>query len=189
MQKFHLKLPEPMRWSDTELFEFCVANPQLRVEREANGNLILMAPTGGDTGINNSDLNADLVFWNRKTRLGYVFDSSTGFRLPSGAMRSPDVAWMVRDRYEALDPAERKKFPPLTPDFVIELRSETDSLAESKAKLEEWIENGARLGWLLDPQEHVAYVYRADGSVDTVAGDESFTLLGEDVLPGFELDF
>ncbi|EDX75981.1 conserved hypothetical protein [Coleofasciculus chthonoplastes PCC 7420] len=161
------------------------------MELTAEGDLIIMPPTGGESGIRNSDLNADLVIWNRQTRLGYVFDSSTIFKLPNGAKRSPDVSWVIRERWEALSAEDRRRFPPLCPDFVIELRSETDSLPPLQRKMEEYLANGLRLGWLLDPQTPLAEIYRPDREVETLnfsTQQISPSLSGELVLPEFILD-
>ncbi len=174
-------------FSDEEFYYFCLDNPSLTFERNAEGQLILMPNTGGTTGLRNSEINFQLNYWNRLSKTGVVFDSSTTFRLPSTAMRSPDAAWVSRGRWEALSEKERRQFPPLCPDFVIELRSETDSLKSLKGKMKEWVSNGCRLGWLIDPKERKAYVYHPEREVETIAFQES-VLWGEDVLPGFELD-
>lgn len=172
------------RMSDDEFFAFCQANPDLKLERRADGTIEFQTMTGGTTGGRNSELNADLTIWNRSARQGQVFDSSTGFQLPNGAVRSPDAAWVSRARWEALTPAQQAKFPPLCPDFVVELASPSDSVADLTAKLNEYIANGCRLAWLIDPKNEAARVFRADGSV-SVAKSFAETLSGEDVLPGF----
>ncbi|MEW6498172.1 MAG: Uma2 family endonuclease, partial [Cyanobacteriota bacterium] len=160
------------------------------LELTAQGELIIMPPTGGESGIRNADLTTDLSLWNRQTRLGKVFDSSTEFRLPNGAKRSPDVSWVKLERWNALSPEDRKRFPPLCPDFVIELRSETDSLKDLRAKMQEYQANGARLGWLIDPQTPLIEIYRPSTDVETInfSFDAPPTLSGEDVLPEFVLD-
>ena len=190
METLTLKVPPAVGLTDEQFYQLCVANEEWRLELTAQGELIIMPPTGGETGIRNSDLNAQLVIWNRQTRLGKVFDSSTEFRLPNGAKRSPDASWVKLERWEALPPKDRKRFPPLCPDFVIELRSETDSLKELRAKMQEYRDNGARLGWLLDPQTPLVEIYRPSIEVETInfSFDEPPTLSGEDVLPGFILD-
>ena len=127
-----------------------------------------------------------LVLWNLETDSGIVFDSNGGFLLPSGAMRAPDASWVAKERWEELLAAKREKFPPLCPDFVVELRSPTDWLPHAQVKMEEWMENGCRLAWLIDPQDERAYVYRADGTREVVASFDE-VLNGEDVLPGFTL--
>jgi Uma2 family endonuclease len=144
-----------------------------------------MEPTGGESGCYNADLTTDVNVWNRQAKQGVVFDSSTGFKLPGGADRSPDVAWVELQRWLALPAEQRKKFPPLAPDFVIELRSETDALKPLQAKMQEYLDNGVRLGWLIDPQNRQVEIYRHDRRSETV--QLPATLSGEDVLEGFSL--
>lgn len=172
------------RMTEDEFFAFCQANPELKFERRADGTITHMALTGGDTGRRNSELVADLTIWNRQARLGYVFDSSTGFRLPNGAVRSPDAAWVSTAAWEALTDAQRRKFPPLCPEFVVELLSASDSPEDMAEKVQEYIANGCRLAWLLDPKNGIARIFRANGSVSAPIGFDE-TLSGEDVLPGF----
>jgi len=191
MEAITLHVPTTVTLTDEQFYQLCMANEEHRMELTATGDLIIMPPTGGESGIRNSDLNADLVIWNRQTRLGYVFDSSTIFKLPNGAKRSPDVSWVIRERWEGLSPDDRRRFPPLCPDFVIELRSETDSLPPLQRKMEEYLANGLRLGWLLDPQTHLAEIYRPDREVETLnfsTQQISPCLSGESVLPEFILD-
>ena len=174
--------------TDDELFALCAANKMLRIERTKDGEIMLLHPTGTDSGYRNSDINYFLAHWNRQKLLGKVFDSSTGFTLPSGAMRSPDAAFIVVERWEAVPKDERKKFAPICPDFIAELRSENDSIAYLQKKIrEEWIANGCRLAWLIDPFEEVVYVYRQDGSTLEIRGFDN-TVSGEDVLPDFVLE-
>jgi len=170
--------------SADEFFAFCQANPDLKLERRADGTIEFLTMTGGTTGRRNTELLTDLNLWNRQSRVGEVFDSSTGFQLPNGAVRSPDAAWVSQARWEALTPAQQAKFPPLCPDFVVELASPSDSLADLTAKLNEYIANGCRLAWLLDPKNEITRIFRADGSVSVAKSFEE-TLSGEDVLPGF----
>ncbi len=174
------------RMTEDQFFAFCQTNSQLKFERRADGTIDYMALTGGDTGRRNSELVTDLTIWNRQSGLGRVFDSSTGFRLPSGAVRSPDAAWVSTAAWEALSADQRSKFPPLCPAFVVELLSVSDSVDDMALKMHEYIANGCRLAWLIDPKTETARVYRADGSV-SVAKTFAETLSGEDVLPGFEL--
>ncbi|MFP4123408.1 MAG: Uma2 family endonuclease, partial [Coleofasciculus sp.] len=143
-----------------------------------------------ESGISNAGLTAKVYNWNERTRLGKVFDSSTEFRLPNNAKRCPDVSWVILERWEALSPEQRRRFPPLCPDFVIELRSESDSLTSLRAKMVEYQENGARLGWLIDPQTPLVEIYRPGVDVELInfSIDEPPTLSGEDILPGFVLD-
>jgi Uma2 family endonuclease len=172
--------------NDDDFYNLCQANPDLTLERTAKGELVVMPPTGGEGGKGEADLITDLNIWNRQTQLGVVFSSSTGFKLPLGAERSPDAAWVLRSRWEALTPEQRRKFPPLAPDFVIELRSVTDELEALQAKMQEYMENGVRLGWLINPQQIQVEVY-CQGQPKQVL-DSPSNLSGEEVLPGFELD-
>lgn len=171
--------------TDDEFYQFCQQNPELRIERTAKGELVVMPPTGGGSGKRNADLTTDVNLWNRQTELGVVFDSSTVFKLPNGANRSPDVAWVEIDRWNALTPEQQEKFPPIAPDFVIELRSRTDELEDLEDKMREYQENGVRLGWLLDPQTKQAQIYRQGQPVEILQSPAS--LSGEAVLPGFVL--
>jgi Uma2 family endonuclease len=171
--------------SDDELFDLCQANRGLRIERTAEGELIIMPPTGGETGRQNAEIVRLLGNWSATEGTGVVFDSSTGFLLPNGAERSPDAAWVRRARWEALTPAQRGKFPPLCPDFVIELRSPSDDLAEQQAKMEEYRACGAALGWLIDPTTRRAFVYRPDAQVEAL--DDPTELAADPILPGFVL--
>ena len=172
------------RMSDDEFFTFCQANPDLKLERRADGTIEFQTMTGGTTGRRNTKLISRLDRWAEEANEEQVFDSSTGFQLPNGAVRSPDAAWVSRARWEALTPAQQAKFPPLCPDFVVELASPSDSLADLTAKLNEYVANGCRLAWLLDPRAETARIFRADGSVSVVKSFDE-TLSGEDVLPGF----
>jgi Uma2 family endonuclease len=170
---------------DAALYELCLRNPDLRIERSAAGELIVMPPTGGESGRKNASLTTDLTIWARADGTGMVFDSSTGFVLPNGAERSPDAAWLLRTRWEALSDDERERFPPLCPDFVVEVRSRTDRLDPLHDKMREYVANGARLGWLVDPAGRVVWVYRPGGAVDRL--DAPASLSGEAVLPGLSL--
>ena len=187
METISLHLPQKLQLDDDEFYLFCQINPKLKLEKTKDGEILIMALTGGRTGAKNMALSAQLWLWNNQHQAGIAFDSSTGFRLPNGAIRSPDAAWITKERWEALSAAQQEKFPPLCPDFVVELKSESDPLKAAQEKMGEWLENGCRLGWLLDPQGQQAYVYRPGAAV---AEWESFTqrLSGEDVLPGFALD-
>lgn len=175
------------RFTDDEFYDFCVQNDSLKFERDKDGNIIIMPNTGGVTGKLNARLTALLFNWNDVLGLGEIFDSSTAFRLESSAVRSPDVAWISNERWSQLLPSEQKKFPPICPDFVIELMSESDILAEAKKKMQdEWIANGCRLGWLINPETETVYIYRANGEIQIIKGFDN-SLSGEDVLPDFEL--
>ncbi|MGB3311496.1 MAG: Uma2 family endonuclease [Nodosilinea sp.] len=181
-----INLPNALRVSDEQFLQFVKANPDLRLERAATGELIIMAPTGSESGSYNFELGIDLGNWNRRSKLGKAFDSSSGFRLPNGAIRSPDIAWVSLDRWNALPPDQRQGFAPLCPDFVIELRSPTDDLATLQTKMREYLDNGCELGWLIDPQRRLAEIYRPGQSVESLPFSAS--LSGGRILPGFNLD-
>jgi Uma2 family endonuclease len=171
---------------DDELFELCQINRDLRIERAADGEILIMPPTGGETGRRNAALTAQLDRWCELDGSGVSFDSSTGFILPSGAERSPDAAWVILARWRALSADARAKFPPICPDFIVELRSRTDDLARLLAKMEEYRASGAKLGWLIDPVERRVHVYRAHAAVEIL--DAPATLAGDPELRGFVLD-
>ena len=164
----------------------CEANPDRSFELTAQGVLVIMPPVGVESGNYESELLGDLVLWNRQTGLGKTFSSSTVFTLPDGSKRSPDAAWVELSRWNAVSREERKKFARLVPDFVIELRSETDRLPPLQAKMAEYLANGVRLGWLINPQARQVKIYRLEREVETL--DAPMTLSGEDLLPGFTLD-
>jgi Uma2 family endonuclease len=172
--------------TDEQFFAFCQENNHLKFERTSTGEIIIISPTGGKTSNRNSKILALLHIWNEQSGIGILFDSSGGFFLPNGAMRSPDAAWIALDRWNALTEEEKEQFPPLCPDFVIELKSKTDSLKTLKKKMEEWLENGCRLAWLIDVEEQQAYIYKPAQEVK-VAGFTEGSLSGEGVLPGFSL--
>jgi Uma2 family endonuclease len=186
MTSFTLDLSPIVTLTRHEFHKLCAANPEMKLERTATGELIVMSPTGGETGSWNARLNAKIYNWNEGTQTGETFDSSTGFALPRGGDRSPDVAWILLAKWEALTPEERRGFLPLCPDFVIELLSPSDSWSQGQKKMEEYQENGCRLGWLLDPKNKRVGIYRAGQSVEIVQAPDS--LSGEDVLPGLVLD-
>jgi Uma2 family endonuclease len=186
MSALTLKLDSILKLTDEQFHRLCQDNPELKLERTATGELVIMSPTGGETGKQNSDLNLELGLWNRQTRLGVVFDSSTGFKLPNGAERSPDVAWIPQDRWDALTPSQRQRFLPLCPDFLIELLSPSDTWEAGGAKMQEYQDNGSRLGWLIEPASRRVAIYRTGQPVEVL---ESPTMLsGEAVLPGFVLN-
>jgi len=172
--------------NDDQLYEFCIKNDEVCIERTQEGELVMMLPVGSEGGSRESDLIYFLQHWNKKYKLGKVFSSSAGFTLSNGAMRSPDVAFIIKERWKALPLLQRKKFAPICPDFIVELRSETDNLGRLKQKMEEWIENDCRLGWLIDPLEEKAYIYKPDETTQIIDSfDEK--LSGEKLLPSFEL--
>jgi len=171
--------------TDAQFFQLCQNNSDLRFERTAKGELLIMSPTGGETSNRNFEIVVQLGIWNKKNNLGVGFDSSGGFILPNGAARSPDASWVKRDRWEALTQQQRRKFLPLCPDFVVELCSPTDSLKQTQAKMQEYIDNGASLGWLIDAEARRVEIYRPNQDVEIL--ENPATLSGEDVLPGFVL--
>jgi Uma2 family endonuclease len=181
-----LRLPPSVDISDDDFFELCQLNRDLRIERTAEGEIIIMSPTGGETGHRSVSIMFQLESWSRQDGSGKTFDSSTGFMLPNGAERSPDAAWVLRSRLATLTAEQKQKFLPLCPDFVIELRSPSDTVAQLRNKLQEYMENGARLGWLLDPPSRRAHIYRAGMKAEII--EEPTELSGESVLPGFTLD-
>ncbi|MEX0270088.1 Uma2 family endonuclease [Leptolyngbyaceae cyanobacterium UHCC 1019] len=181
-----VQLDPILQLTDEQFLEICRANPEVKFEQTAQGELIIVAPTGGETGSHNSELNADFVVWNRQTKLGVVFDSSTCFVLPNNAKRSPDVAWIAKERWTTLTLEQRRRFPAIAPDFVLELLSPSDSLADAQAKMREYVENGVRLGWLIDPDTKQVEVYRPGQPVGILSHPD--TLSNEDVLPGFVLN-
>jgi Uma2 family endonuclease len=174
-----------VRLSDDEFYRFCQLHRDLRFERTRDGDLIVMPPTGGKTGRRNTSLTAQLATWSELDGSGVAFDSSTGFRLPLGGDRSPDASWVRRGRWEALTSEEREQFPPLAPDFVVELRSKSDSVDDLKVKMREYVRNGVRLGWLIDPYSRTVWVYRPKRRVERL--DAPSTLSGDPELLGFEL--
>jgi Uma2 family endonuclease len=172
--------------TEEQFFAFSQLNRDLRMERNARGDLTIMPPTGGETGDQNAEIGMQLRLWAKRDGTGTTFDSSSGFRLPNSAIRSPDAAWVSFARLAALTAEQRKVFIPLCPDFVIELRSPTDSLAVVRDKMDEYIANGARLAWLLDAVTKRVYVYRPQAPVQQL--DDPDTISGDPVLPGFALD-
>ncbi len=181
-----LHLPPAIKMTREQVFDCCQLNPDLRIERTAEGEIEIMAPTGGETGARNADLIMQLNMWAKRDGSGVAFDSSTGFDLPNGATRSPDAAWVKRSRLVPLPSEEKRRFLPLCPDFVIELRSPSDPLSTVQDKMEEYLINGAQLGWLIDPVSRRVYVYRPGADVAWL--DNPAEVAGDPVLPGFVLD-
>jgi len=174
------------RLSDREFIDFCEANPDLKVERTAEGDLVIMPPAGWETSNRNTDLIHQLQAWAKRDGRGKVFDSNTIFILPSGAARSPDAAWMSRSRLATLTKEQKKRFGPLCPDFVVELRSPSDRLPQLQTKMREWIDNGAQLAWLIDPENRTVHVYRPGRRVERLVDAASVT--GEGPVAGFVLE-
>ncbi|WP_066426022.1 Uma2 family endonuclease [Anabaena sp. 4-3] len=179
-----LKL-DTVHLTDEQFYQLCQNNREFQFERTSTGELIIMPPVGGESGNREADLIIDLGIWNRQTRLGYTFSSSTIFKLPNGADRSPDAAWIKKERWEALTPEQKCKFPPIAPDFIIELRSATDDLETLRQKMQEYLDAGVKLGWLINPQQQQVEVYRLGQDVEL--RNLPTALSGEDVLPGFGL--
>ena len=187
MEPIVLKFPERSAFTDDELFDFCIANDWFHIERDKHGQLIIMSPSGGTTGTTHFKIYRALVHWyDAHENKGILLDSSVGFRLPDKSVLAPDAAFVLKERWDALTHNQREKFPPLCPDFVIELKSESDSIDRLKNKMLEYIENGCRLGFLIIPEEKKVYVYKPDRDVIEKSTNEKIS--GEDVMPGFELD-
>ncbi len=186
MSTLSLQIPPSLKFTDEEFEQIVEFNKELRLELTAEGELIIMSPTGGETGNRNFDLIGQIWFWSRKNKLGKAFDSSTGFKLPNGATRSPDASWIKIERWEALTPEQRKKYLPLCPDFAVELVSESDDVEDTRKKMREYIENGLKLGWLINPKDKQVEIYRIGKEVEIL--DSPKSLSGEDVLVGFSLD-
>jgi Uma2 family endonuclease len=173
------------RLTDDEFYALCQANPHLRMERQADGQIVFQMPTNTKTGLKNADLIIEIGIWNRKAKLGLVTDSSAGFTLPDTSVRAPDVAWISRERWDILSENEQEKFAHVCPDFVIELMSDSDEKYSLPAKMEAYLQNGLRLGWVVDPFQQQTTIYRPDAAPATISFSEE--LSGEDVLPGFTL--
>ena len=171
---------------EDEFYDFCMRNEDLNLELSSEGDLIIMPPTGMESGKLNFELTGVFAAWVRQDGTGVGFDSSSMFSLPNGAKRSPDLCWIKKERWEALSKKEREKFSPICPDFVVELRSPSDSLKRLQKKMVEYMENGAQLGWLLDPSMRKVYVYKPDAEVEVL--DDPETVSGEPLLRGFTLD-
>jgi Uma2 family endonuclease len=188
METIVIKLTDNTRFSNDELFEFCVANKDLRIERDKEGNLVIMSPSGSNTSRINFQILGQFFRWTSENEtLGIGFDSEGGFLLPDGSMKAADVAWVSMDKWTALTKEDRMRFAPIAPEFIIELKSPSDSLAALMTKMTEWISNGVQLGWLIDPQQQKAFVYRPGKPTETIGSFDSY-LDGGNELPGFRLD-
>lgn len=185
MNALTISLDSIFELTDEKLFQLCQKNRDLRFERSAQGDITIMAPEGSDTSMRSIEFGADLVIWNRGKKLGVVFGSSGGFILPNGAMRSPDVSWIAKERWEALTPEQQTRFAPICPDFVIELMSPSDSLSLTQAKMQEYQDNGTKLGWLINRKDRQVEIYRIGKSIEILQSPA--ILSGEDVLPEFVL--
>jgi Uma2 family endonuclease len=186
MNALTVNLDSVIKMTDDQFFQLCQNNRELRFERNANGELIIMSPAGGETGNRNGRLNQQLFNWTDADGTGIAFDSSTGFKLPNGADRSPDASWIKLERWDALTDEEKRKFPPICPDFVIELLSPSNSLKTTQEKMKEYIDNGVRLGILINRKSRQVEIYRPGKEVEVL--DSPATVSGEDVLKGFVLN-
>ena len=186
MSNLPLNIPPNLKITPEQFTLLAAANRDVQLELTATGELIIMPPTGGNTGKRNIDIEGQLWFWNRQTKLGVAFNSSTAFRLPNGAERSPDAAWVSQARWDNLQPEEQDSFPPLCPDFLIELRSKSDNMEPLRKKMQEYIDNGLLLGWLIDTKNKKVEIYRPHQPIEVLNNPTS--LSREDVLPGFVLD-
>ena len=173
--------------SDEEFFAFCQQNDILKVERDENKQIIIMAPTNISTGNQNVSLLTELANWNNKQKSGACFDSSTGFTLPDGSVRSPDASWMTKEKWDNIPKKDKQTFAHACPDFVIELKSPSDNLKYLTSKMHKWIENGCSLAWLINPDKKTVFIFRKNGTIDKITGFNN-VLSGEDILPGFKLD-
>ena len=181
-----IAIPQKFKVTHEQFQQIAAVNRDLSIERTATGELIVMPPTGSETGNRNLDIEGQLWLWNRQSKLGKAFNSSTGFQLPNGADRSPDASWVKLERWQALTPKEREGFAPLCPDFVVELRSQSDNMEPLREKMREYMANAASLGWLIDRKNRKVEIYRQGRDVEIL--DNPTTLSGENVLPGFVLD-
>ncbi|MEM9324995.1 MAG: Uma2 family endonuclease [Bacteroidota bacterium] len=172
--------------SAEEFFIFCQEMSDFRIERDADGTILFMSPTGSQSGNLNGEITSELFYWNRQSKLGAAFDSSTGFTFPDESVRSPDSAWIEKSRWEKLTREEQDRFAPIVPDFIIEIRSRTDALETLKDKMSRYQRHGVSLGWLIDPTEKEVWIYRSNGTIDQLQNLDA-PLSGEDVLPEFEL--
>jgi Uma2 family endonuclease len=186
MNALTVKLKSVIEMTDEQFFQLCQNNRELRFERNANGELIIMPPTGGETGNKNARITQQLMNWTDADGTGIAFDSSTCFKLPNGADRSPDASWIKLERWDALTDEEKQKFPPICPDFVIELLSPSDSLKVTQEKMQEYIDNGVGLGILINRKSRQVEIYRPGKEVEVL--DSPATVSGEDVLKGFVLN-
>lgn len=175
-----------IKLTEDQFYDLCRTNPDIKFERNAKGEIVIVPPTGGETGKNNAEITIDFGIWNRQTKLGVVFDSSTCFHFPNNADRSPDVAWIKQERWDALTEKQKEKFPPIAPDFVLELMSPTDRFKETQDKMREYMDNGVKLGWLINRKNRLIEIYRQGQAVEVL--ESPTELSGEDVLPGFVLN-
>jgi Uma2 family endonuclease len=186
METIAINFPKNLKLSDDQFEDLISANRDSKFELTATGELLIMSPTGGETGNRNFELYIDLGNWNRKKGLGKAFDSSTGFQLPNGAKRSPDLSWITLEKWNDLTPTQRRKFLPICLDFVVELVSESDDLKEIEEKMQEYLDNGLGLGWLMIPKTRQVQIYRPQQTLEIL--ESPLSLSGESVLVDFFLD-
>lgn len=186
LSRFVLQFSPFIEMSDDQFFDFCQLNNDLRIERNADGEIIIMPPTGWETGDKNAEITTQLRNWTKQDGRGKSADSSAGYKMPNGAIMSPDASWILKERLEKVSPDKRRKYLPLAPDFVIELRSESDALSNLKEKMQEYIANGVSLGWLIDPASKQVYVYRPNSEIEI---SENLTeISGEPILKDFTMN-
>jgi Uma2 family endonuclease len=182
-----IEIPARESMTEDEFFRFCVANKHIKIERDENKQILIMPPAGLESDGQSFSVSLELGKWNDKFKAGKCFGSSAGFTLPDGSVRSPDAAWLSKERWNGLPEKERQTFGHISPDFVVEVMSPSDYLQDLQDKMLRWIKNGVKLGWLIYPQKETAYVYRADGTVTKIEGFQNI-LSGEDVLEGFSFE-
>lgn len=187
LDKIVLKGKEMQMLTNEEFFALCQANPEINIERNNKREIIIMSPTGALSSNRNAEIIAQLRNWNDKTNLGFIFDSSGGFLLPDQSVKSPDAAWVSSEKWKALAEEEKESFAPVCPEFVVELKSKSDRLADLQGKMQEWLANGVQLGWLIDPDEETVYIYRPQCDLQTEKGFYK-KLPADPVLPGFKLE-
>lgn len=187
METVVLKGSVPSMLTDEEFVRFCEDNPDLRIERNSNLEIIIKSPVSTLSSLHSSEIFGQLSAWNRNDPKGLVFDSSVGFTLPDRSVLSPDASWLSKEKWARLPKEERDKFAAVCPEFVIEVRSKTDSLEELKSKMISWIKNGAELAWLIDPRQEICYLYNKAGTIKQVNGFDR-KIKGEGPVIGFELD-
>ena len=186
MTAITINLDRIIQLTNDQFYQLCCNNPEIKFERNHKGEIIIVPPTGGETGKINCEINVDFGIWNRQVKLGVLFDSSTCFQFPNGANRSPDISWISNQRWNTLTKEQKEKFPPIAPDFVLELMSPTDTLKETQAKMQEYMANGVKLGWLINRKQRQVEIYRSGQPVEIL--ENPTQLSGEDVLPEFTLD-
>ena len=182
-----ITFPPPIALSDDELFQLCVANKDLNIERDKDGRIIIMSPNGSLSDHIGALIVIELGIWNKTAQKGIVFSSSSGFTLPDGSMRSPDVAWVSNEQWDKLTKKQKIKFAPLAPEFIVEVRSPSDALKDLQSKMIAWMENGVLLSWLIDVEKEKVYIYTQEGLTSLIEGFSS-KVEGGEVLPGFKFD-